>query len=73
MPPSQSSLAKKKYGEEEVAERAFLYAEYVLEIDPSNKRYFPKLNLSERDSRLAESSLTIDINKSIDHPITAKT
>jgi len=44
----------------------FWYAEYILEIDPKNKQHFSKLNLSERDSRRAESSMTMDHNKSMD-------
>jgi hypothetical protein len=46
----------------------FWYAEYILEIDPKNKQHFAKLNLSERDSRRAESSMTMDHNKSIEYP-----
>jgi len=62
-------MGKRKYGEDEVPERGFLYAEYVMEIDARNKQYFPKLNFSERDSRLEESSMTIEHNRSFGNVI----
>lgn len=67
--PQQSTMGKRKYGEDEVPERGFLYAEYVMEIDPRNKQYFPKLNFSERDSRLEESSITMEHNRSFGNVI----
>lgn len=44
----------------------FFYAEYIVEIEPKAKQYFGKVNFTD-DSRLAESSITVDHNRSIDH------
>lgn len=44
----------------------FFYAEYIVDIEPRARQYLGKVSFAD-ESKLAESSITMDHNRSIEH------